>query len=172
MANKKKDMLKKVIQKVDLDKPTLNFTASVMNEIKAEAEDEVVVNPALNSLLKRNGIEKPSADFTRRIMAQVAALDLKTTSKPIIHKNSWYIITTSAVLFAFALSVPQQTSTAPQILTPYLINIGNTLNAIFTSVNAVPSLYLVTFMSTSMLLVIDYLIKIKDQHREKNRRLF
>lgn len=172
MAIKKNDILKKLIQKVELDKPALYFTALVMEEVEAEVQNEVVINPALKSLVKRHGVEKPSTDFTHRIMTQVKGLDFKTTHRPIISKKAWRIIAAASVCFVVCLGVSEQASPSPQGLTPYFIDMGNTLNTIFAKVNAVPSLYLITFIAISVLLLMDYLLKIKGQTHERKSQNF
>jgi hypothetical protein len=169
-VNKKNDVLKSLIQKVELDKPTPNFTALVMEEVAAQ--NEIVINPALKSLLKRNGIEKPSVGFTHSIMSQVEGCDFKPAYKPIISKKAWRIIIAAAVFFFLCLGYSEHASTSPGGLTPYFINIGNTLNTIFTKVNSVPSLYLITFISLSALLVLDYLLRIRGQSHEKKSQTF
>lgn len=169
MASKKSDRLKSLIQKVELDEPTTNFTALVMEEV--EAQNEVVVNPSLKLLLKRSGIEKPAANFTDSIMTRVEAQDYNTAYKPIISNRVWRIIIVAAVLFLLWLGFTRQASSSDG-LTPYFINIGNVLNAIFANVSSIPPLYAITIVSLSALLVMDYLIKIRSQSHEKRSRRF
>ena len=49
MTNNKRELLKSLIQKVEPDRPSANFTRVVMEEVMAQRE--AVVNPALTSLL-------------------------------------------------------------------------------------------------------------------------
>jgi hypothetical protein len=168
MARKKRDELKSLIQKVERDKPPLNFTDLVMEEVEAQ---ESVINPDLKVLLKRNGIENLSPDFTHRIMTQVEARDFHTRDKPIITKKAWLIIISAILVFVLYLSFSEQTSKPPGGgLTPYFINIGNTLNIILTNVYSIPALYLVTFISISTLLIMDYLLRTKGQGHEAKSR--
>lgn len=161
MANKKRDPLKSLIRKVDLDKPSLNFTAMVMEEVMAQKE--AVINPELKSLLKRNGLESASIDFTQTVMAQVRVSDFHTTNKSIITKKVWFIIIAALVFLVLYLGFSEQTPTPTVGLTPYFIDIGNTLSTILTNVNSMSSLYLVTVISLSGLLVTDYLLRIRSQ---------
>ena len=170
MSNKKNDILKAIIQKVELDQPAPNFTEVVMNEVKAEAHNEVVINRALKSLLIRTGIEIPQAGFTRNIMTQIKEHNINATIKPIISKNVWRLIGIAGVFFVGLLLFSEQTSTSPQGLTPYFMNVGKTLNTIFVHSRAVPPLYLITFISVSVLLLVDYILNTKI-NSEKNRTL-
>jgi hypothetical protein len=170
MARNKRNELKSLIQKVELDKPSHDFTGLIMEEVKAQKE--AVINPALKSLLKRNGIEMPSIDFTQNIMTLVEVHDFQPTYKPIISKKVWFIIISVVAFFVLHLSSSEQTLKSPYGLTTYFIRIGNKLNAILTNVNSVPSLYLITFISLSALLVMDYLLRIRSQsHGAKPRAL-
>jgi hypothetical protein len=167
MTNRKTDALKRLIRKTELDKPSLNFTNLVMEEVEAQ---EPIINPMLKALLKRNGIEDPSIDFTHSIIAQIEAHDLRTAYKPIISQKVWLIIISIVVFLVFYLGFSEQASKPTDGLTPYFIGIGNTLNTILTSVNSVPSLYLITFISMSALLVMDYLLRtIFKSHETKSR---
>lgn len=172
MSNKKNDILKIIIQKVELDQPAPNFTDVVMNEVRADAHNEVVINLALKSLLMRSSIERPPADFTYNIMSQVKEHNIKATVKPIISKKAWRLIGIAVVFFVGLLLFSEQTSTSPQGLTPYFINLGKMLNAILMNVRAVPPLYFITFISVSVLLLVDYFLNIKVKFHEKHRRLF
>jgi hypothetical protein len=164
MGNKKDDILKTIIQKVELDKPAVNFTASVMKEVAAEACNEVVVNPALKSILKRNAIEKPALDFTKDIMIKVENLESKTIYKPIITLKAWRIIFTVLICLVVGLIVSDRPSTPPDGLTSYFVRMGDTLNTIFAQANG--SLYLITIFSGGLLLLMDYFLKSKAQTRE------
>jgi hypothetical protein len=169
MASEKRDELKSLIQKLELDKPSLNLTEFVMEEIEAQ---EPVINPALKSLLKRSGIENVPIDFTPSIMTLVEVHDFQPTYKPVISKKVWLIIISVAAFFVLHLGSSEQTLKSPSGLTTYFIRIGNKLNTILTNVNSVPSLYLVTFISLSALFVMDYLLKIRSQsHGTKPRAL-
>ena len=171
MPNKKDDILKKLIQKIELDKPMSNFTSSVMKEIAAEVQNEAVVNSALKTLLKRHGIEKPSVDFTNRVLGQLEeGVNVKMTYRPIISRKAWRVIATVAAIFVMLIGFSEQASTSPQGLTSYFTFVGNTLNIIFLKINTVPSLYSTTFISVSVLLFMDYFIRIKSQGREKGSR--
>jgi hypothetical protein len=167
MANKETDVLKSLVQKTELDKPSFNFTDLVMKEVEAQ---EPVINPVLKALLKRNGIENPSIDFTHSIIARIEEGDLRATHKPIVSQKTWLIIISAIAFFVLYLGLSNQTPISPDGLTPYFISIGNALNAILTNVNSVPSLYLIIFISISVLLVMDYLLRTRFQSHETKSR--
>lgn len=165
----KKDILKILIRKAELDTLPRNFTAIVMEEIAAQ--HEAVINPEVKSLLKRSGVEKPLPGFTQCVMAQVEAVDFKAAYKPIINKKVWLIIFAVAVVFVvLCLNFSEPGSSSPNGLTSYFINIGGTLNTILTNVSSVPSLYLITFISLGALLVTDYLLRTRGPSLETKSR--
>lgn len=158
MGIKKDDILKKIIQKVELDEPASDFTALVMKEVVAESQGEVIADPVIKSLLKRHTIEKPPADFTRQVMTQVVFHEGKTTYKPIITKKTWYFVATLIAFFLVMLDVSEKVPTSPQGLTSYFSVVGRALNSIFTFVSGASSLYLLTFIAIGVLLLADYLL--------------
>jgi hypothetical protein len=167
MTNEKRDPLKSLIRKVELDKPSLRFTDLVMEEVKAQ--NEAVTNPALKPLLKRNGVENPSIAFTQKVMAQVEALDSQTTYKSVIPKKVWLAMTSGMVFFVLYLCFSEETLKTPLGLTRYFIHIGNALSAVLTSVNSIPPLYPVIVISVSGLLVTDYLLQIRSQGQNSEK---
>src|SRR4051812_17151041 len=163
MPSKKRDELKSLIQKVELDKPSLNFTDLVMEEIKSP---EPVINPALKILLKRNGIENLSMDFTHRIITQVEGHDFRTTFAPIVTRKAWFIILSAISVFVLYLVLSKPTVGG---LTHYFVDIGNALNIILTNVYSIPSLFLITIISMGTLMLMDYLLRIRNQsHQTKS----
>lgn len=157
MTKNKDDILKKCIRSVEPDKPASNFTEMVMNEIQAEVQNEVVINPALKSLLQQIAVEIPSSDFTQTIMSQVEIIDRK--QEPIIRKNAWYMIGTAVAVLIGLLGFSEQASKSPQILTLSVVGMGNELSTIFSGISTVPSVYLLTVISISVLLLIDYFLR-------------
>lgn len=168
MSNKKRDPLKSLIRKVEPDKPSLNFTSLVMQEVKAQKE--AAINPVLKALLKRNGIEKPSKEFTQSVLAHVEARDFQTTDKSIISKKAWLIIISGIVFLVLYLGLSEQTPMSPGGLTLYFIDIGSALSTLLTSVNSISLLYPITVISLSGLLVADYVIRIGSQSQGKKSR--
>jgi hypothetical protein len=166
MERKKNDILKKLIQKFELDKPTVNFTESVMKEILVEANQEVVINAKVKSLLKRNAIDKPPMDFTNGVMTQVKSLEARTKYKPVITQKAWRIIFTVFACLVLGVSISDSTATVPEGLTSYFVQFGDMLNTIFGDANG--SLYLTTIFSTGLLLLTDYVLKIKGRARVKH----
>ena len=164
MTNRKKDPLKSLIQKVEPDKASVNFTRAVMEEVKAQKE--AVVNPALKSLLKRNGIEELAIDFTQNVMAQVGTRDFHTSRQAIISKKVWFIIISPILFLGLYLGFAEQSLKAPDGPTRYFIDIGNAVTTLLASVNFVPRVYLFTIISLSGLLVMDYVFRKRSQGQE------
>jgi hypothetical protein len=156
MKGKKADILKKLLQKTELDKAPDSFTASVMEEIVSQ--NEVVVNPALQMLLKRNGVEKPSLNFTDDVMTQVV-LEASSAYQPIISKKAWGRISVAIVLFVLVLAFTGRNQTSPGGLSPYFINTGNAISKFFSNLDSLPSLFMITFFSMGVLLVMDYVLR-------------
>ncbi len=161
MPNKKRAPLKSLIRKVELDKPSLNFTDLVMEEVMAQKE--AVITPALKSLLKRNGIENASINFTQTVMVQVKVRDFHATHESIVPKKIRLIIISAMVLLVLYLGLSEQDPRSTDGLAKYFIDVGNALTTILTSVNSTPSLYLITIISLGGLLVTDYLLRTRRQ---------
>ena len=163
MAKKKDDILKKWLGSVKPDRPVANFTELVMNEIRPAVQYEGVVNQALKSLLRQTAVEVPSSDFTQTVMSKVEVIDHK--QEPIISKKAWYIIGTAAAVLIGLLGISEQASKSPQMVTNYFIGLGNELSTVFNGIYSVPSIYLLTIIAISVLLLIDYFVRGKHFHR-------
>jgi len=164
MTNKKRDPLKSLIQKVEPDKPSVNFTRVVTEEVKTQKE--AVVNPALKSLLKRNGIENLPIDFTQNVMAQLGTRDFHTSRQPIVARKAWFIIISAIVLLGLYLGFAEQSSKSPDGVIRYFIDSGNAVTTLLTSVNFVPRVYLITIISLSGLLLTDYVLRKRSQGQD------
>lgn len=154
-TNKITEAIKSQIQKIELDKPSPDFTDVIMKEIVAGPENEVADNLLLKSLL-RHSLERPPADFAQHIMSQVKAHDFKTEFKPVISGKTWGAIFLATIaLSIWRLFSDQASSESPLGLTPFFVHLGDKLNNIFASI---PSLYLITFFALSALLLIDHFL--------------
>ncbi len=71
MSKKEEHNIKKLIQSIELDSPSENFAEKVMSKINYATNDEVLNDPSLTSLLKKNGQEVPSVNFVDEVMAQI-----------------------------------------------------------------------------------------------------
>jgi len=161
MTKNKDDILIKCIRSIEPDRPASNFTELVMDDIKAEILNEVVINPSLKSLLQQTGVEKPNANFTHRVMTQIEVIDHKNAYQPIISKKAWYQIAAAAAVLIVSLGFSGQASESPQIVTRYFIGVGNGVSSIFSGIYTVPSVYLLTVIAISVLLLIDYFVRDK-----------
>src|SRR5258706_2139095 len=130
-----------------------------MNDIRADAQNEVVINPALKSLLQQTQDEKPHAHFTHRIMAQIEGMGYKNAYQPIISKSVWYWIAAAAAVLIVSLGFSERASNPPQIVARYFIDLGNELSTVFSSINTIPSVYLLTVIAVSILLLTDYYLR-------------
>ena len=71
MSKNDEHNIKKLIQSIELDSPSENFTEKVMSNINYAPDDELLNDPSLTSLLKKNGQEAPSVNFVTAVMAQI-----------------------------------------------------------------------------------------------------
>src|SRR5258706_10521659 len=154
MMKNKDDIVKKCIRSVEPDKPASNFTELVMDDIRAEIQNEVVINPILKSLLQQTGVEKIPAHFTQAVMTQIEVSTHKNGYQPIISKKAWYRIVAAAAVLVVSLGFSGQPSESPQIVTRYFIGLGNGASSIFSGIYTVPSVYLLTVIAISVLLLI------------------
>jgi hypothetical protein len=172
MASKKHERLKRILRKIEPEKLPPGFTALVMKEVEAEARQEVVVNPALKSLLKRTSLENPPADFTQDVMTRVDGISGRTIYEPIIGKKAWGIILLTITVLIVFLGLNEKTSIAQQSLDTYSVVVGRALNTVFKGTQSIPSLYLMALISLSVLLLMDYFVKRVVQKRGRRIQIF
>ena len=163
MAQDKEDKLKKLIQSVEPDQPTADFTAILMQKI--EAQEAIVVNPALDALFERHLIEEPSVDFTQKVMMGVERIDKKVVYEPIISKKVWYVIGIAASLIITFISFfgkSVQTSSTPP---PLANSINQVTGKIILQINALPTLVLACLFAVSSLVLIEYFISNRKKYQ-------
>lgn len=156
MEQNNEEKLKKLIQSVDLDQPTADFTAILMQKI--ESQEAIVTNPALDSLLEIYLIEAPSVDFTQKVMMGIEHLDRKAVYEPIISKKMWYAIGIAAALIIALISLfgsTVQTSNKPL---PLAAPINQITEKIIIQINALPTLVLACLFAVSSLVLLDYFL--------------
>lgn len=144
MKANKKDVLKHVL-KLAADKPTVDFTGSVMEIIEADAAREA----ALKSLLQQPTTDGPAFNFTASVMAQITSKNQSVVFKPIITKKAWYVI--GAVVMLFLLLIGLSNSSA------HTITDQSRLNSLLKQIDHLPSIYLMAIITVGVLLFIDYL---------------
>ena len=162
MSRSKKAILKQFIRTVGPDSPASDFTKLVMKDID-EIQNEVAMNPALQSLLQQNLVEIPSVKFTSTVMAAVEGIDPKKEYEPIISKKAWSVIAVAATVLLVWIGFNDQQSSSPAVLTSYFTVTGNWLSSLLKDFSSVSGLYPLTFISMTALLLMDYFIGRKSQ---------
>lgn len=159
MAQDKEDKLKKLIQSVELDQPKADFTYTIMHQI--EAQESLVSNLALHTLLEKHLIESPSADFTENVMIGIERLDKKVVYEPIISKKVWYGISIAAILLIFLASSLGKSSQTNSVAPPLANNINQLTGKLILQINALPTLVLACLFAVSALLLLEYFVSRK-----------
>ena len=160
MSKKEEHKIKKLIQSIELDTPSKNFTEKVMSKINYATSDEPVKDPVLTSLLKKNVLEVPSVDFAARVMSQIQS-DGITEYKPIISKKIWGVLS-----FLFASSVvfvlfTGSTSSNSLYVSKYSAVLGKIVKSIGNAIAEsaqIPSILMVSTFCLSTLLLLDYFL--------------
>ena len=160
MSKKEEHNIKKLIQSIELDSPSENFTEKVMSNINYATDDELLNDPSLTSLLKKNGQEAPSVNFVTEVMAQIQREGI-IEYKPIISKKIWSVLilllVSSVVFVLFTESTPSNNS--------YVSKYSDVLERIITSFGSsivesiqIPSILVVSTFCLSSLLLLDYFL--------------
>lgn len=159
MKSKRHEIFKGLIKKADLDSPPVNFTSLVMEQVQEESKNEFVIDPVLQQLLKRNAVINAPQNLTHLVMSQVKILSISKPYKPIIGTKAWLIISTTVAMLIVCLILIDKYSTTSQRLSSHYINISNELNAILHLLYSIPTIYIITIISFSVLFIMDYLLK-------------
>jgi hypothetical protein len=160
MATRKEDRLKKLIRAVPPEAPAPQFTARVMDDVRAMAALETAPDPALGALLRKGGLETPPAYFTREVMNQVTDARSATLARaPIIPVRAWYGI--AAVLAGLVTWGITSGSAAglPREATFWSEVVRFLLRAFSVVVRAVPASYILVIGTVTVLLGIEYVLR-------------
>lgn len=155
MKDEQEDSFRKLMQRVEPDKPGADFVNAIMKRVQAELELDPAKEAALIQLLQAHTlVEKPSTDFSRRVMNQLTVSPPKPLA-PIIRPGVWYIMAASVlfiVLFCVLLlpSGPAQPTSSG--LDRFLSGVAGTLDAL-------PINYPLTIFAVSVLMVVDYFLR-------------
>ncbi len=160
MAGRKEERLKKLIRAVPPEAPAPEFTARVMDDVRAVAGPETAPEPALGALLRRNGLETPPAYFTRAVMEGVAAARPATPGgAPIIPVRAWYgVAAVLAGLVAWAMASGSAAG-PPREATFWSEALRGLVRAFSAGVQAVPASYVLIVGAVSVLLGIEYALR-------------
>ena len=164
MSKKEEHNIKKLIRSIELDSPSENFTEKLMSKINYATNDEVLNDPSLTSLLKKNGQEAPSVNFVDEVMAQIQQEGI-IEYKPIISKRIWSVLSllliSSVVFVFFTESSPSSNSYVSKysdVLEKIIISFGS---SIVESIQ-IPSILVVSTFCLSILLLLDYFLNTRE----------
>ena len=160
MSKKEEHNIKKLIQSIELDTPSKNFTEKVMSKINYGTSDEALKDPVLTSMLKKNVLEVPSVNFTTRVMSQIQS-DGITEYKPIISKKIWSVLSLLFVGSVIFVLLSGSTSSNSSYVSKYSALLEKIVksfgNAIAESAQ-IPSILMVSTFCLSTLLLLDYFL--------------
>lgn len=164
MSDKEKHITKKLLESIDLDLPSIDFTDKVMAKVNIVPDEVILKDRVLASLLKKNSLEVTNPDFSTKIMAKVSA-NFVADYKPIISKKSWNIIFlffTSFIIYVFFAkpTITQNNSYISKfsmISNNLITDLGNSLMQHI----QIPSILIVSILCLSVLLLIDTALRSK-----------
>ncbi len=164
MSNKEKHTTKKLIQNIDLDTPSVNFTDKVMTKVNSIPDELILKDVILTSLLKENSLEVPNPYFSTNIMNKVNA-NFVADYKPIISKKSWNIIFLFFTGFIgyILLSKPtisNQNKYVSEFSTFFNNLISDLGNSLVQNIE-IPSILIVSILCLSLLLLLDAALRTK-----------
>ncbi len=160
MPTRKEERLKKLIRAVPPEAPPPEFTARVMDDVRAVAGPETALDPALEALLRRNGPEMPSAGFTGAVMGAVAAAHRATPAvTPIIPVRAWYgVAAVLAGLVAWAMASGSAAG-PPREAMFWSEALRGLVRAFSGAVQVVPASYVLIIGAVGVLLGIEYVLR-------------
>ncbi len=160
MPTRKEERLKKLLRAVPPEAPAPQFTARVMDDVRAVAAPETAPDPALGALLRKGGLETPPAYFTRAVMNGVtAARSTATAGAPIIPARAWYgIAAVLAGLVAWGIASGDAAG-PPREAALWSGAVRFLVRAFSAGVEAVPASFVGVLGAVSVLLGIEYVLK-------------
>lgn len=155
MEDEQETSFRKLIRKAGPDEPGADFTHTIMNRVQAESELDSAKEAALIQLFGSHTlVEKPSADFSRRVMSQVPVSQPRLL-EPIIRPGVWYMIAAAVVfivLLCFLALPAESTPPTPSAMDRFISGFAGTLDA-------VPISYPFIMFAVSILMVTDYYVR-------------
>ena len=128
--------------------PADNMADLVMQQITAATQDEVVINPALKTLLQQHATDAAPLDLMRNVMGKINPQPAQASYAPLISKKAWY---GAAAMLGLLILLSLLGSPADHSSNRF---IANTVKQI----NAMPSLYIIILSFSGLLMVVDHLI--------------
>lgn len=164
MPKKEEHKIKKLIQSIELETPSENFTESVMMKIHYSNNEEILNDKRLTALLKKNGQEIPSVNFVDNVMARVTKKVETAVYKPIISKRMWGILLSLFVGFILYGILYEPTISDQTYIAKYASMFENIIsdfgNSLVKNIQ-IPSILFVSTFCLSTLLLIDYFLNSK-----------
>jgi len=153
---KDKNLDKFLKENINIERSSLDFTNKVMQQIVADEKNK---EKALFSLLQKNLLEEPSADFTSNIMSLLKPYAKTSVYTPVIGKKVWILITSlfiSVLAYTiFNLEITQTYFTGlDQYIPSFNMDFSFNLPPILTS-----PLFAMSIFALSSLLFLDYFIR-------------
>ncbi|MDX5585407.1 MAG: hypothetical protein QNK20_10890 [Aureibaculum sp.] len=164
MSKKEEHNIKKLIQSIELDSPSENFAEKVMSKINYATDDELLNDPSLTSLLKKNGQEAPSVNFVDEVMAQIRQEGI-IEYKPIISKKIWSVLSLLFVSSVVFVLLRESTPSSNSYVTKYsevLEKIIRSFDSSIVESIQIPSILVVSTFCLSTLLLLDYFLNTRE----------
>ncbi len=158
MENSDDESLKKWLRKAALDAPSLRFTDNIMQKIEAEAAQSAAFEPKIQALLQRHGLETPSVDFTKAVMAKTTP---KTVYAPIIPQKIWYYVAAAATFLIGFVAYFWKTPAPKMAQTPQSETMAMNLPELSRAVTSIPATYALGLFAVCVLLLIDHFLRYK-----------
>ena len=161
MQDKEEHNTKKLIQNIDLEKPSFDFTDKVMTNLNA-ITDEALKDTELTVLLKKHSLETPKANFSSKVMAKVG-VDSIIDYKPIISKKTWSIL-----FFIFGGLTIYALISKPSLTfnNDYFVEYSTFFDKLIIDLNnfliqsvQVPSILIVSIFCLTLLLLLDSILR-------------
>src|SRR5687768_9615942 len=145
----RKDSLKILLKKIELEQPSADFTTEIMEELRVQQDH--ALSPGLKSVLQRNSEVILPSNFTHVVMTEVHRE--KIIVKPIISKKAWVIISGCFLVMLTLILSMESRNVLPGGATAYFVTLGTTLRMLLGSTS---TLFLISFFSVSVLVMTDY----------------
>lgn len=170
MMNEKKndEILKRLLKKVKPDTPKSEFVDLVMEELAFEIQREKISDVKLISLLKCNGMEKPSIAFTDKLMEQIQT-EVIPVKEQIISKRGWYAIFITLLLIIIAIGFSgsnNSTSNTSNVASTHFEGVGQSLTLFIAQIHSFPSVFYLVLIPICILLLMDYFLRSRNTHYE------
>jgi hypothetical protein len=164
MSKNDEHNIKKLIQSIELDSPSRNFADKVMSKINYVTNEEVLNDPSLTSLLKKNGQEAPSVNFIDKVMAQIQQEGI-IEYKPIISKKIWRFLSVlfvSSVVFVLFTESPSSSNSYVSKYSDVLEKIIASFGSSIVESIQIPLILVVSLFCLSSLLLLDYFLNTRE----------